>query len=411
MPLSFRTFFLTVLALACLCPAARAADLTFHPRVTVTGEYNDNVEETDGGKGDWVGIVKPGMSLIYDHSRVLLDVSYDLESKTYANKVRGNELNNYLASNLNVEAIKDLFYVDVSDNYSMVYEDVTQGEVPSGDTSNGTTDQNIFSLRPYFSFPLQERTTLTTGGEAQDIWYSEDGNVDKRVYSLFADLDHELTERLSVQLGIGFDRQDPKGQEGGFDRYSTTIGAMYTYAEGSFIEASISPTYTDFVLARATDKQYTPYSLSITHAFTETLTGTAFSRMEFSEDPTSANTKNQFSHGVGLNHEYKRGHIGAKLEYRDYEAEDSASRTTYWRPSIQGAHDLTERLSIDYNIYTDFQTNPDSDKYFFALTNLRYALSEEFSCSFNYRFKDRDNEQSDSDYTSNTFGLSVSWVH
>ncbi|WFS61604.1 TIGR03016 family PEP-CTERM system-associated outer membrane protein [Pseudodesulfovibrio thermohalotolerans] len=400
-----------VLLAACLCPAASAAGLTFQPRVTVTGEYNDNVEEVDGGAGDWVAIVKPGLSLLYEHSRVLLDVSYDFEHKRYANQVLSDEYNNYLTSSLAVEAIKDLFYVDISDNYQMVYQNVERGEVPEGDTSNGTTDQNIFSFKPYFSFPLQERTTLTTGAQFKDIWYSEEDNVDKRVYSLFADVNHELTERFSMTLGVGYDKQDPRFEEGGFNRYSTTLGAMYSYAEGSFVEASISPTYTDYVLTRATDKQYVPYSLSITHAFSNRLTGIVYTEMDFAEDPTSSVTKNEFRHGVEIDREYARGHFAVALEYRDYESENRTSRTTYWRPSIKGGHQLTERLGFNYNVYMDLDTNPDSDKYLFALTSLRYELSEQFSCSLNYRFKDNDAERSEDDYISNTVGLSVSWVY
>jgi hypothetical protein len=402
----------TALLLACLCPAAPAADLTFHPRITVTGEYNDNVEQTDGGKGDWVGIVRPGLSMTYDHSRVLMNLSYDFEHKRYRDKVLSDEYNNYLNSLLTVEAIKDLFYVDVSDNYQKVYEDVNKGDVPEGDTSNGTTDQNIFNFKPYFSFPLQERTTLTTGGQFQDIWYSQEGNVDKRIYSLFANVNHELTDRLSLQFAGGYDKQTPKsGADGGFDRYSATLGAMYTYAENSFLEVSIRPTYTNYAVSRSSDKQYVPYSLSITHAFTDTLICTAYTRMDFTEDPTSSLTKNRFEHGVGVDHQYKRGHLGANLEYRDYRSESTTSRTTYWRPSIQGAHELTDRLGLDYSTYVELDTNPDSDKYWYLLSNLRYALSEGFSCSLNYRLKVNDEERASNDYVSNTLGISLSWVH
>ncbi|EGB14414.1 PEP-CTERM system associated protein [Pseudodesulfovibrio mercurii] len=402
----------TALLLACLCPVASAADLTFHPRIRVTGEYNDNVEQTDGGQGDWVAIVKPGLSMTYAHSRVLMDVSYDFEHKRYLNQVMSDEFNNYLDSKLAVEAIKDFFYVDVTDSFRKVYEDVNKGDVPDGDTSNGTTDQNEFGVKPYFSFPLQERTTLSTGAQFKDIWYSEEGNVDKRVYSLFANVDHEMSDRLSLQFGAGYDKQVPKGgEDGGFDRYSTTIGAMYTYAENSFVQASITPTYTDYAEERSTDKQYVPYSLSITHAITDTWTCTAYTRMNFAEDPTSSLTKNRFEHGIGLDHMYERGHIGAKLEYRDYQSESSSSRTTYWRPSIKGAHELTERLGLDYNVYVDLDTNPDCDKYLFLLTSLRYALSEDFSCSLNYRLKLNDAERASSDYVSNTLGASLSWVY
>nr|WP_319583443.1 TIGR03016 family PEP-CTERM system-associated outer membrane protein [uncultured Pseudodesulfovibrio sp.] len=401
--------FLVICMLPPFSGGAEGADFTFQPRISTTMEYNDNVTETQNPKGDYLWIVKPGFSATYEHSRVLFDLSYDFENKKYLDQVKSDEENNYLDALAQFEAIKDLFFVDVTDSYKLVYQNVTQGEFEEGDTNAGTTDQNTFGVKPYFVIPLQERTTLTTGAQFQDIWYSDDGSVDKRIYNVYADVNHELTDRWVITGGTGFQKQDPRWESGGFERYNLTLGTTYSYAEGSFIELSIEPTYTDYKTEDSKDKQYSPYFIGITHAFSQTITGKISSSMNFSEDPESTNTKNQYVHQIDLNGEYERGNIGVSIAYYDYEDDDSVNRTTYWRPSIRGSHSLSERFSLNYNAYVNFYTNPDCEKTVFALFGLSYSMSETTSASLSYRFKMNDEQTDGNDYRSNSIGLTLTW--
>ena len=107
---------------------------------------------------------------------------------------------------------------------------------------------------------------MTTGGGFQDIWYSKEGSVDKRIYNLYADVNHELSDRWVITGGTGYEKQEPRWEEGGLERYNLNIGTSYSYADGSSIEANIKPTYTDYKEENSKDKQYTPYFIGITHA-------------------------------------------------------------------------------------------------------------------------------------------------
>ncbi|WP_158946407.1 TIGR03016 family PEP-CTERM system-associated outer membrane protein [Pseudodesulfovibrio cashew] len=390
---------------------ACAADFQFSPRISVSSEYNDNVTQTKQAKSDFLWLIKPGLSATYEHSRVFANLSYDFEFKKYQEGNSSNEKNHYLNALTKVEALKELFFIEVSDDYKKVFRDVTRGDVPEGDTNVNTTDQNTFGVKPYFVIPLQERTNLTAGGEFRDIWYSKEGSVDKRNYRLFSDLTHDLTERWSLTGGAGFEMQDPRFEEGGFKRYNLVIGTKYSYAEGSYVELNWKPTYTDFTIQGASNKQYNPYSLNLVHAFSGTLSASASTSMYFSEDPSSADTLNTFTHKVSLSQQYDRGEITCSLAYNDYENNDSISRSTYWRPSLGGTHSLTERLALRYNAYVDMHSNPDSDKYIFSMLGLSYSLSASTSASLSYRFKNSDKQGSANDYTSNTLGLTLSWQY
>jgi hypothetical protein len=390
---------------------AEAGDFTFKPRVFTSAAYNDNVEEVSGGKGDYVGTIKPGFSTSYEANRVFFNLSYDLEYKDYLDNVKGDETNNYLDALGKVEAIKDRLYIEVSDSFKKVYEDNTRGDVPDGDTSSGTTDQNSFSVKPYLTIPLQERTQFTLGASFRDIWYSEEGNVDKRIYSAFTDVSHELSDAWSLTLGGGYERQIPRWEEGGYHRYNLLLGTKYSYDEGSYLEARWEPTHTDYRYTRDSDKQYHPYYLGVTHAFTKTMTGSLSTSLDFEEVPQSVSPDSKYSHQASLNNAYERGNFKVGLAYYDYETRENVSRSTYWRPSLSGDHSLTERFSLRYNSYVDLDTNPKSDKYWFTMLNLDYAFTDSAKVGLSYRFKINDTEGARTDYTSNTLGLTFSWAH
>jgi len=390
---------------------AEAGDFTIKPRVFASAAYNDNVQEVSGGKGDYVGSVKPGVTMNYEGGQVLFDLSYDLQYKHYLDGVKEDEYNNNLDALAKLEAIKDLFFIEVTDTYQMVYTDATRGDVPEGETTNTTTNQNIFGFKPYFVIPLQERTDMTVGGEFKDIWYADDNNVDKRTYSAYVDIAHDLSENWQVTVGGKYVRQDPRWEEGGFERYSLPVGTKYSYAEGSFVQLRVEPTRTDYEIPSDHDKQYLPYYAGVTHAFSETLVGTIFSTLDFVEDPESANTQTKFQHEAGLKQEYERGNYGASIAYYDYESADTISRTTYWRPTLFGSHSMTQRLTLKYNTYCDFHTNPKHDKFWFTTMSLSYGLTDNSSLGLSYRFKLNDEDSATNDYTSNTVGLTYSWQY
>ena len=85
---SLSVVFLVLGLLFPLASPARGADFTFKPRISTTMEYNDNVTETQNPKGDYLWIIKPGLSATYSHSRVLFDLSYDFQTSSISIRSR-----------------------------------------------------------------------------------------------------------------------------------------------------------------------------------------------------------------------------------------------------------------------------------------------------------------------------------
>jgi len=410
---------LRVLAIAVLLPVlsslpALAADFTIKPRFTAATEYNDNVNETRNGKGDYLVIAKPGVTAAYDHARVKYDLSYDFEYKDYTQNNRDDEQNHYLNTNLNVEALKDLFYVDVSDVYTKKFTDATRGEVSENDTSVDTVDSNTFTLNPYFRFPLQDRTQTTFGAKYEDLWYSGEDSIDKQIYSLYWDVEHELTKRWSMSSSVQYENHEPRDStvDGGFERYLAALGAKFVYAEGSEIDFRIGPAYTNFKDTSESSTLQFPWHFNLTHAMDQGWTAKLNSSFEYREDPNTADTRAMQDYSASVVKEYDRGSFNVALAYNVYETtNETTGDTSKWVPSAGGEHELTERLRLTYDASLELENSPNTSSRWLVANGLYYSLTERASAGLTYRFKSYDTTGSSSDYISNTVGLEFTWSY
>lgn len=392
---------------------AISADFTFAPRISAKTEYNDNVTEKKDATSDVLVSVIPGLSAHYDHSRVLFDLSYDLEHKQYLYKNASNENNNRLNSLLNLELLKDFLYFEATDDFSKKYKDVTRGEASSGDTSTGQTDSNNLKLKPFFGFEIQERTNTEFGASLEDIWYSDKGSVDKRIYNLFWDVHHELNDQWSVSSSTSYTRQKPKDKtvSEGFDRYILALGTTYSYAKDSSIEFKFGPSRTNFrKSSQSSDTQF-PWYAEWVHNLGNGWSSEVLTEFKFSEDPESSSTRDEQLYQGQLSKLYDRGKIWAQLAYKVYQSSGDTGTVKKWIPTLGGEHNLTERLDLTYQATVDLQNKPKSTERWFILTSLRYSLSDQATTALSYRFKEYDGSGSDNDYRSNTLGIDVSWSY
>lgn len=402
-----------VLSLFQLSSPVIASDFVLEPRVTVKTEFNDNVVEKKDAKGDILVLVTPGITAHYEHSRVLFDLSYDFEHKQYLYKNKSNENNNRLNSLLNLELVKDFFFFELTDDYSKKFTDVTRGDVNSGDTDTEQTDTNNLKLKPYFSFEIQDRTSTEFGAAYEDIWYSDKSSVDKKIYDLFWDINHELSDLWRLSSSVSYTRQEPsdKSVSAGFDRYILALGTTYQYAKDSEVEFKLGPSQTRFRRSSQSGKTQFPWHLNWVHSLGNGWKSTALTEFRFTEDPESATTRDEQIYSARLDKEYDRGTFGVGLAYNVYESTSNSGEVKKWIPSTGGEHNLTERLDLIYEASLDLQKEPESTTRWLVLTSLRYSLSENTTTSLSYRFKKFDGVGSDSDYRSNTLGIDVSWSY
>jgi hypothetical protein len=204
------------------------ARMEITPSITVSGEYNDNVNETRRDtEDDFILILTPGVALTYEARRLDLDLAYTLSYYDYLNDTRGSETAHRLSAFSEIRLTENMVRLELRDTYSQVYRDRTRGEVLEGETLRDQIDQNIFVASPYLNLRPADRTTLRTGYRYTDIWYRGDDGTDSQAHTLFADLGYELTARTGLTAAYSYtDLESDDGDERGRVQAARDLGRV-----------------------------------------------------------------------------------------------------------------------------------------------------------------------------------------
>ncbi len=100
-------------------PGASCGDWQFTPRLSLDEAYTDNVRlEEDGGRGDFVTTVTPGISVRGTGRRLNANVDYNLQQLVYGQATDFNATNHQLQGDVRAEIIEDWIYFDTSSRMS-----------------------------------------------------------------------------------------------------------------------------------------------------------------------------------------------------------------------------------------------------------------------------------------------------
>jgi uncharacterized protein (PEP-CTERM system associated) len=150
MTLRMLPILLIMCALALTLPMQAEARVEITPSITVSGEYNDNVNETRRDtEEDFILILTPGVALTYEARLLDLDLSYSLSYFDYLRDTRGSETFHRLSAFSEIRLTENMVRLELRDTYTQVFRDRTRGEVLEGETTREQIDQNTFSASPY----------------------------------------------------------------------------------------------------------------------------------------------------------------------------------------------------------------------------------------------------------------------
>src|SRR5512138_3431804 len=94
-------------------PFSAAAEFRLTPHLTVSEEYTDNIREfTAHRQEEFISRAQPGFSLVYNASRIDLNVPYSFDYRHYAKGTRGDEYTHSLAANGKLTVIENLFFIE-----------------------------------------------------------------------------------------------------------------------------------------------------------------------------------------------------------------------------------------------------------------------------------------------------------
>ncbi|MBZ2172982.1 TIGR03016 family PEP-CTERM system-associated outer membrane protein [Desulfovibrio sp. DS-1] len=402
--------------------AGRAvADQTVEATFGLGGEYNDNVRETRNGKGDFVSHVKPGLRYLYEAERVTAKFDYKGDYSYYMQGEAPDNYSHTLDARVLLELAEDRFFLDIAENLRPVYRQAARGDLVEGDTTRDQTDQNTFTVSPYFSFKPGERTSLKTGYRFSDIryaeeaqpgsgsrkwvpgWSSGEASMNRNVrqqHELFGDLEHEASETVTMLAGYDLMRQEAEEQQD-FYRHRPYVGASYEYAEKSTVRVKAGPMLTETDAGDRSARLY--YSASLSHAL-DRKTLTLSSERDYTDDPETGRSILRDLNTAGISFQFDRSTLSATLGYAEYESSLQGGGNKFWRPGLNYTYELTDRLKANAGINAELDagstTSVTSDRYY-ANAGLNYELTESSWLALTYRYKMVDSSDDASSFTVN----------
>jgi hypothetical protein len=368
-----------------------ASEMVFKPSLSVSEEINDNVYEISSSKRtDYITRVQPGASLHYLTPFWSWDTAYTFSYNNYARHSRDDEFNHDAALKGNIALIDNFFYLDLSETYHRVSQNVARDVTTSSSLFVNQTDQNIAAVSPYLLWKIGTKSTLKTGYRYTDTRYWDATSIDKRENGAFADFTYELTSKLSLTSGYAFTRSETQPVR--FDRHDVYGGFKYQYADKSFLSGQFGKSWQLF--NKANDVSYYFWNANITHDF-EVVTVTLETKAQNTEDPLSVSTK-ETDYSGKIDKVLQRGALGLSSTYSEFvhtqtgiSSQRKLSFNGYGRHEIMPS--LTMNLSATAEHYYIISTG-DFPYRLVVTTGLTYAFNHDITLSMTYSYDTSRNE-------------------
>ena len=381
------------------------------PGIGISGEYNDNVRETDNNpQTDFITHIRPSIEAEYEGGRIKANLEYTGDYMFHARGRDTDEYRHNLRASLNMELVEKLFFLDLREELMPVYRSAALGDYMEGDTTRDMVNRNQFIVSPFFMLHPSERTELRLGYTFMDQRYSQPNNSGGATgpsslwgdnydfndnvawqHLLFADLRHEATDRLTLLAGgsaqIWDGEKDKSGYDPDFTRYQGYLGGAYEFDDGWVFSLRGGPTYTK----RARDEgKFWPYvDAKLTLAVGRSLLGASYV-MDFTDDPDTGESLEHSAYNIWWEKNFDRSRLTTSLGYHTYKGETTLGDRddSSIRPSIAYTYDLSERLSAYARASADFQDGKSNygDRYF-GTVGLKYQLAEDVLLDLSYALK------------------------
>lgn len=403
-------------------PAAEINRLHFTLRLVE--EYNDNIhEERHNPQADFITRVIPGIWWDYRAPRLDWYLNYHFEYVHYARNTQADELNHYLNTKATARLIDQFLFLEITDTFDRRYLDQSQGlsepgnpdqpnaQAPTTSSSfqnlfTNATDENLFTVSPYFRWHLTPQLGLTTGYRYLNKYYSAPALIDWERHEVYATANYVLTQQSSLQAGATASRTFPVRGEY-YDRLTVYVGFRYDFGDRSHILMRVGAS--EFQ-AHGETAYWSPYWYAeLVHRFGRN-TATITAGITYESDPTLGASEDRFVRGR-LQRGYDRLTLGAYGGYSQTWNNYLNERTTSQADAgIEGTYQHTGRLSSHANVGATWYYDSTRERpcRLYANVGLRYAMNYGIWTTFDYKFISNRLELSGGDATTtNIFILTL----
>lgn len=354
----------------------------FIATVTLSEEFNDNVNETANAKSDLVTSLKPTLKWNYIGSRTTSSISYAGNLRQYAFGNRQDEFLNTLEANAQLDAIKNLLSINFSDNNKMVFTDATLGSTNDADSTTRQVNQNTFMTGATLLPASWDRTPVTVDAAFFKTTYWDGTGIDKTGQQIILDLLHSTTDRLDLGADAKLFHQEATGAN--LIRLSASGVIRYTYADDCFIYGRIGLIRSQ---TQGFDREIKPiWSAGLSHNFGRTAINID-SQAGYIDNPSSSQDTYRYTITAYLQRTIDRSMLTINAGYTDYTTQNDEQNKQITL-GIKEAYELTSRLrfTISGSYITNTTFGQTLDR-LYGSTELNYDLPKDYTISLWYRHK------------------------
>ncbi len=231
-------------------PPPGAQNFMVLPSITVSEEYNDNIFLTRYNKlDDYITRVIPAFTLDYKTSlwNWHLDAAYDY--RYYAKGTKKGDTTYFVNLQNHTELINNFFFIDVLDTYDRTSLSVSRDFTQQSLFVN-QTDENIFTVNPYFVLRSESRFTPIFGYRYVNTWYKQSSAISTVDNIGYAEMITDLSTKMTFTIGVQYTQDTNKVED--YNKTDVYAGPKYTYAPDSYIYGLIGESFLDFEFQNST---------------------------------------------------------------------------------------------------------------------------------------------------------------
>jgi hypothetical protein len=359
-----------------------AAEFEVHPSLAVSEEYTDNVFETTTNRvSDYITRLLPGLVMSYRAPALTGNLSYVFDYRHYARDTHKDEITHSLSAKGNLTAVKNLLFLDVSDEYQRVSLDATR-DVTRESLFVNQSDRNVATVSPYLTLRLTERIPVKVGYRFIDTRYFDSIGIDKIDHIAFLDIAYELSNRWSLTASYTFTRE--LADIDNFSQHQALGGFRYEYADKSFLFAQAGNAWTSYDSGQRLNSL--AWNAGLTHVF-DTVTCTLITGARYNEDPLRNIMKESFVNGV-IERRLDRGSMSLSSMYSEYVlTKTDILQTKKYGATVSGQYEFTANINGKVAFTAEKYEQPLLGSYtrrFQADSGVNYLLAKQLVVSLSY---------------------------
>jgi hypothetical protein len=248
------------------CAQAEGGEFSIKPSIAVRQAYDDNIYLTkEDMESDFITSILPSFNMQYKSELWDLSSAYTLNWWYYWKLKQGKDSHNLnLASQ--VRAIKNFFYIDISDIYSSA---ILNPRKPSTDNNLDTnrSDSNNGKISPYFKYQITPQLSASSGYRYTNIWYRDTNGINRQMHAGFATVEYKANPKLTTSLSAEYTYDRPETNTISLSSHQAAafIRALYMLTPQTDLDASLGYRWISFA-NRQRDNMIL-YTILLTHRF------------------------------------------------------------------------------------------------------------------------------------------------